>query len=221
MTKSLLIVCAFTLLAADLVLMKKEKDEDFDGVSIGLVSKPKVCDKKSKSGDSIRVTFNVSTGFIGPQKHAQGFEKRYETEPIEFVLGGNMVIRGFEVGLMDMCVGEVRHITVPESYGYGINGLGDLPSRSTLYFFATLHSIETLHKDFHHPFNTFKAMDTNKDHVLSHPEVKAFLIASGVKDEAGDHGLKQMLRDIFNMEDIDNNGFISHKEFSGNKHDYV
>jgi len=221
MAKTLLIVCAFALLAADLALMKKEKDEDFDGVSIGLVSKPKVCDKKTKKGDNIRVTFNVSTGYIGPQKHAQGFEKRYETEPVEFVLGGNMMIRGFEVGLMDMCVGEVRYITVPEDYAYGVNGLGDLPARATLYFFATLHSIETLGKDFHYPFNTFKAMDTDKDHLLSHEEVKAFLIASKVKDEPGEHGLKQMMRDIFKEEDRDSNGFITHKEFSGNKHDYV
>lgn len=29
----------------------------------------------------------------------------------------------------------------------------------------------------------------------------------------------QMLKDIFKMEDNDNNGFIDHKEFGGIKHD--
>merc|ERR1712154_347314 len=190
MAKSLLIVCAFTLLAADLVLMKKEKDENLMVLALDLSASLKFVTKNQK----------VGTPFASPSTCPLA---SLDLKNMHKDLRSDMRLSLLNLSSVEIWCSE------------------DLPSRSTLYFFATLHSIETLHKDFHHPFNTFKAMDTNKDHVLSHPEVKAFLIASGVKDEAGDHGLKQMLRDIFNMEDIDNNGFISHKEFSGNKHDYV
>ena len=161
------------------------------------------------------MTFNVSTGYKG----LQGFEKRYEEEPLEFILGGHQMIPGFEVGLQEMCAGEIRHISVPEQYGYGGNGLGGLPSRATYYFFAKMVSFESLPAE--NPVNTFKLMDMNGDNSLTHDEIKAYLIKAGYQDEAGDHGIKQMMRDIFREEDRDSNGYITHQEFSGPKHDYV
>ena len=58
-------------------------------------------------------------------------------EPLEFVLGDGEMIDGFDAGLVDMCVGELRHLTVPAKYAYGGNGMGrEIPARSTLYFFV-------------------------------------------------------------------------------------
>lgn len=251
MYKSLLILLALALMAANHVAMSAEEadeerdpepeeeeeedepepakksppkkaakeEEEFDGVGIGLVFRPNNCDQKTRRGDLVRVTFNVSTGYQGPQ--GQGFEKRYEKEPLEFVLGAQQMIRGFEVGVMEMCVGEVRYLTVPEKYAYGDNGLGLAPSRATFYFFVKLHSFEPLPPQEGKPLNAFRYIDGNNDHSLSHDEVKDFLRNSGYQDEAGDHGIKQMMRDIFREEDKDNNGYITFKEFGGPKHDYV
>merc|ERR1712226_19030 len=193
----------------------ENKDEPFDGVGIGLVSRPKYCEKKTKKGDLLRVTFNASTGHEGEGK---SFDTTYEKEPLEFVLGDGQMIGGFEVGLSDMCVGEIRHLTVPEQYAYGANGIGALPSRVTMYFFVKLISFEAPKAD-KKPKNIFKAIDTNKDGLLATDEVKAYLVKEGVKDLPGDHGIKQMMRDIFKEEDRNFNGYIDHEEFSGTKRD--
>lgn len=94
-------------------------------------------------------------------------------EPLEFVIGEGAVIGGFEVGLQDMCIGEVRHLTVPTKFAYGTNGLGNMPSRVTLYFFVKLLSFETLKEGAHKP-NTFKSIDSNDDQLLSPDEVRCY-----------------------------------------------
>ena len=40
----------------------KDTQAEFDGVGIGLVSRPKVCDKTTARGDLLRVTFNGTIG---------------------------------------------------------------------------------------------------------------------------------------------------------------
>lgn len=39
-----------------------KKKTEFDGVGIGLVTRPKVCDKTTAKGDLLRVNFNASIG---------------------------------------------------------------------------------------------------------------------------------------------------------------
>ena len=53
----------------------------------------------------MRVTFNVSIG------DGKSFDTRYENSPLEFVIGDGEMVGGFDVGLQDMCVGEIRHLT--------------------------------------------------------------------------------------------------------------
>lgn len=76
--------------------------------------------------------------------------------------------------------------------------------------------------------NVFKEIDIDQDKMLSREEVSEYLkkqmVAAG-EGEAADE-VKKMLEDhdklveeIFQHEDKDKNGFISHEEFSGPKHD--
>ena len=58
-------------------------------------------------------------------------------EPFEFTLGDNVVIKGWERGLLDMCKGERRKLIVPSDLGYGPRGSGDdglIPGGATLLF---------------------------------------------------------------------------------------
>lgn len=76
--------------------------------------------------------------------------------------------------------------------------------------------------------NVFKEIDTNGDKQLSREEVSDYLKKQMVAADGAEGGedVKQMLaehdklvEEIFEHEDKDKNGFISHEEFSGPKHD--
>jgi len=205
---------AFVPCIANKVDAKEEDKDTFDGVGIGLVQRPRSCKKTTRKGDLVRVTFNVSIGAGG-----KAFDTRYEKEPLEFIIGDGEMVGGFDIGLQDMCAGEIRYLTVPPQYAYGSNGMGNLPSRVNLYFFVRMESFVTPPKEDASKPNAFKAIDSNKDHLLSPDEVRNYLEGVGVKDQSGDHGIKQMMRDIFREEDRNLNGFIDHNEFSGVKRD--
>lgn len=194
---------------------EKTEEEEFDGVGIALVERPTECERPTRKGDLIKVTFNATIGDT-----TGAFSKRYMTEPLEFVIGDGEMIAGFDAGVVDMCPGELRHISVPAKYAYEGNGMGgELPSRATLYFFVRLVSTESIAKHKARKPNAFSNIDEDGDKLISRDEVHSYLKKNGVKDVVGDHGLKQITRDIFREEDRNSNGYIEHVEFSGAKKD--
>lgn len=61
-----------------------------------------------------------------------------------FVFGHKKVIKGWDQGLLGMCVGEKRRLIIPPELGYGKSGAGDkIPPDSTLIFETELMKIET------------------------------------------------------------------------------
>ena len=63
--------------------------------------------------------------------------------PFIFKIGLGMVIKGWDMGLQDMCVGEKRTLTIPPKLGYGDAGAGGvIPGRATLVFTVELMSIK-------------------------------------------------------------------------------
>ena len=89
----------------------------------------------------------------------------------EFVLGEGQVIAGWDLGLRDMCVGELRELVVPHQYGYGEFPVGDkIPPRALLVFYVELLRIGDPSEDMAKP-NVFKEIDVNGDGMISHSEV--------------------------------------------------
>ncbi|CAG5099945.1 Similar to FKBP14: Peptidyl-prolyl cis-trans isomerase FKBP14 (Pongo abelii) [Cotesia congregata] len=146
--------------------------------------------------------------------------------PFSFQLGVGQVIKGWDQGLVDMCVGERRKLTIPPELGYGDRGAGNvIPGGATLLFEVELINIA----DAKSSANVFKEIDVDSDNQLSREEVSEYLRKQMVEaNQAGDTSeeMKKIIDDhdklveeIFQHEDVDKNGFISHKEFSGPKHD--
>ncbi|KAF9512539.1 hypothetical protein BS47DRAFT_1345314, partial [Hydnum rufescens UP504] len=79
---------------------------------------PDVCDIKTRKGDQIAVHY-TGTLLEGGSKFDSSFDR---DTPIEFNLGLGRVIRGWDEGLLDMCVGEKRTLTIPSGMAYGERG---------------------------------------------------------------------------------------------------
>lgn len=61
--------------------------------------------------------------------------------PLSFHVGKGQVIKGWDQGLLDMCVGEKRKLTVQPEWGYGSRGMGPIPANSVLIFETEMVSI--------------------------------------------------------------------------------
>jgi FKBP-type peptidyl-prolyl cis-trans isomerase len=98
------------------------------------VTRPVSCVRKTKNGD--RLTMNYK-GTL--QKDGTKFDSSYDRgKPFTFKLGASQVIQGWDQGLLDMCPGEARTLTIPPSLGYGNEANGPIPAGSTL---STLYCV--------------------------------------------------------------------------------
>ncbi|CAC5377010.1 FKBP14 [Mytilus coruscus] len=193
----------------------KEPEKKPD-LKIEVVSVPeKGCDKDSRKSQRLDILSMKYTGFL---ENGTKFESTDDhNQEFSFQLGVGQVIQGWERGMLDMCVGEKRKLTVPPHLAYGDIGAGErIPPASTLIFECELVKID----DGPKPTNVFNEIDADKDGFITRKEVSAFLIKhSEEKIEAASEEHQKVLDNIFLHEDKDKDGQISKEEFSGPKHD--
>ncbi|KAF6716746.1 Peptidyl-prolyl cis-trans isomerase FKBP14 [Oryzias melastigma] len=178
-----------------------------------VLHKPFICRRKSKNGDLLLLhheayfengTLLLSSRTIG------------DKQPVWFTLGIREGIKGWDLGLRDMCAGEQRKLVIPPSLAYGDEGKGKIPPKTTLTFKIELVEIRNGPRSH----ESFQEMDLNDDWRLSKHEVKEYL-----KKEFERYGHppndtlnEEMANDIFTREDKNKDGFISSREFTY-KHD--
>lgn len=173
------------------------------------------CTRKSKRLDML------SMHYVGTLEDGTKFDSSADHgQPFSFQLGIGQVIKGWDQGLLDMCIGEKRKLTIPSHLGYGDQGAGEkIPPKATLIFEVELLDVQ----DGPKPENIFKKIDTDEDNKLSREEISDFIVKqteqSGQKIDPSAKEHTDVVENIFVHEDKDKDGHISHDEFSGPKHE--
>ncbi|XP_015750449.1 PREDICTED: FK506-binding protein 2-like [Acropora digitifera] len=184
-------------------------EQDRDHLSVGIMIKPENCPRETKDGDVLVVRYNNTLIDQTPV---------LPTSEFTFTLGEGQVIAGWDMGLRDMCIGELRELVVPPQYGYGEFPVGDkIPPRALLVFYVELLKIKDPEEDGGKP-NTFKEIDVDGDGMISHSEVAGYLRREGLSHGEGEESHDAMMQEIFQEEDKNKDGYISHDEFQGLKH---
>merc|ERR1712051_842528 len=224
LVKSQLVVMksALILLASMATLALAEPEARPSGLKVEYISVPETCEQKAMNGAML------SMHYTGTLEDGTKFDSSVDrNEPFKFQIGVGQVIKGWEEGVLGMCVGEKRRLIVPPELGYGDQGAGEIiPGGATLFFDVELVGAE----EGPTPVNVFKQIDLDSDMALSRDEISSYLkqqveTMANAGGEQGGEARKMMedqdklVEEIFAHEDKDKDGLISHEEFSGPKHD--
>ncbi|KAM3418319.1 hypothetical protein BST61_g4318 [Cercospora zeina] len=95
------------------------------------------CTTRTKVGDKVEMHYRGTLQSDGTE-----FDASYDrNQPLSFTLGKGQVIKGWDEGLQNMCVGDKRKLTIQPEFGYGDRGVGPIPGGAVLVFETELVTI--------------------------------------------------------------------------------
>jgi len=134
------LVCSISLLLAALHCGLSFADKEVKKLQIGVKKRiaPELCKIKSRKGDSL------SMHYTGKLVDGTEFDSSIPRgQPLDFTLGAGQVIKGWDQGLLGMCEGEKRKLSIPADLGYGDRGSPPkIPGGATLIFEVELLTIK-------------------------------------------------------------------------------
>ena len=94
-------------------------------------------------GDLATANQQISVHYEGKLTDGTVFDaSRPRGQPFTFILGKGQVIKGWDLGVEGMAIGEIRRLTIPPELGYGATGAGRvIPPNATLIFEVELLAV--------------------------------------------------------------------------------
>lgn len=129
---------------------KKSATESEKGFSITTLKKPsqKMCPIQSRRGDLVEIKYVASYYFAGDDKKVvyDSSAQRGTGLPYQYVLGSGDMVPGVDLGLYEMCPGEIREIDIPKTLAYGDKGnkLFRIPGGARLSWEVELVTIDSV-----------------------------------------------------------------------------
>ncbi|KAH7108364.1 hypothetical protein BKA62DRAFT_764420 [Auriculariales sp. MPI-PUGE-AT-0066] len=131
----------FAPLVAALSALAKENAEVTE-LGIETTHKPEDCTRVAAKGDKIKASWAVHYTGTLYTTGAKFDSSRDRNSPFELTLGVGQVIKGWDEGLVGMCEGEKRILTIPADKAYGSRGFGTIiPAGSALLFDVEMVSL--------------------------------------------------------------------------------
>jgi len=95
------------------------------------------------SGNAAKAGDSVTVNYVGTLEDGKQFDSSIDKNtPFTFRLGQGVVIKGWDLGIIGMKVGEKRRLTIPAELGYGANGFPPvIPPNAKLIFNVVLEKI--------------------------------------------------------------------------------
>jgi len=170
-------------------------------------SMPEHCNRTVGRGSTVGVRYEGRIATADSQRRVFA-DNTAEPEPFDVLIGNGDIILGWEVGLIGLCAGEHATLDVPPELAYGDHGNGgSIPPGASLSF--QLHVVETWDGNEARPPmpNLFARIDADGDAHLTPPEVDIHYERLG----------KPVPPRLWEQEDLDRDGRLSHAEFTGPK----
>jgi len=91
---------------------------------------------KEGTGEEVKNGDTVSVHYTGTLEDGTKFDSSLDRgTPFSFQLGAGRVIKGWDLGILEMKVGEKRKLTIPSDLAYGPNGIPNvIPPSAVLVF---------------------------------------------------------------------------------------
>lgn len=93
-------------------------------------------------GDRPEQGQEVLVNYEGRLTNGATFDSSYDKEALKVIIGVGQVIKGWDIGIMSMQLGEKAELTIPPDQAYGaIGSPPSIPGNATLIFTVELLSI--------------------------------------------------------------------------------
>lgn len=134
-------IIVLIIIAGGFYLLSTRKDKELV-VEINMENELKIEVLQEGTGQEAKDGDKITAHYIGWLEDGTKFDSSLDRgQPFSFILGAGQVIKGWDLGILGMKIGEKIKLTIPSELGYGEGGVGSIPPNSTLIFEVELLSI--------------------------------------------------------------------------------